>query len=496
MTARPLFFHLCLMTLLIPTLGWAANEAADSIISPNENAITAPEQSVPVKPDPVQPAPVQPVPHQSAPVKPAPAQPAPVKPVPVKPVPIIPAPAVPAAPVLTIKPAPINPAPASGTREPLPPLLSSQTIDIEVFIREDCLQCDKAREFLAKLQNLRPQLKIIIRDVRKEPAALELLKRMIQNQGATVIDYPAFVVGGQLIIGFSEELSTAQLILDSLATSNPTNQHSNNNEKNCESGNEISCGLIPPSPVVKPGNIVISVFGYSVPLSQIGLPLFTLAMGLLDGLNYGSTWALILMISLLSPMKNRPLMLAVAGTFITAQGIVYLALMAAWFNLLLRVDITQASQIVFASIAFIAGAIYFKNYMHFGQNISISSHEIAKPGIYTRIRKIVQAQNLVYALLGTIALAILVQLSELTYKSVLPALYTRVLTLQKLDSLSNYGYLLLYDFAYMLDDIIVLIMAVITLKQNRSQEKQGRLLKLISGLIMVGLGGYLLRTQL
>lgn len=74
----------------------------------------------------------------------------------------------------------------------------------------------------------------------------------------------------------------------------------------------------------------------------------------------------------------------------------------------------------------------------------------------------------------------------------LPALFTRILTLQQLSSLGYYGYLALYDLAYMLDDVIVLSIGVFTLSQRRLQEREGRWLKLISGMVMVGLGVYLL----
>ena len=44
----------------------------------------------------------------------------------------------------------------------------------------------------------------------------------------------------------------------------------------------------------------------------------------------------------------------------------------------------------------------------------------------------------------------------------------------------------------MLDDVIVLAIGVTTLSNRRLQEKEGRLLKLLSGLVMVALGIYLL----
>lgn len=463
MIIRQLLSNCCFILLLVPTLAWALNESETSPAGQSASG---------------EPAPVQPAPEQTTPAKPAPAPVVPAKPPLVLTAPAKPAP-VQSAPMQTAPTSPARVSPADATTE---------TIDIEVFVREDCLQCDRAKEFLAKLQNLQPQLKIITRDVRKEPAALVLLKRMAQNQGEAALDYPAFVVGGHLIIGFSEEASTAQLILDTLAVSHPASKDT----QNCETGTEPGCGLIPPVPVAKPEVATIKLFGYSVPLLQIGLPLFTVVMGLLDGFNHGSTWVLILMLSLLSPMKNRPLMFAIAGTFIAVQGLVYFILMALWLNLFLLIDISRISQIAIASIALLAGAIYLKNYLYFGHSLARLSHEITKPGTYTRIRKIVQAENLPAALLGTILLAILVQLGEFSYTSVFPALYTHALTMQQLDSLSNYGYLLLYDFAYMLDDVILLTIGLVTLSQPQLQEKQGRMLKLISGLVMVGIGAYLL----
>jgi hypothetical protein len=96
------------------------------------------------------------------------------------------------------------------------------------------------------------------------------------------------------------------------------------------------------------------------------------------------------------------------------------------------------------------------------------------------------------AIIGAVILAVLVQIVEFMCTSGFPALYTRILTLKQLDTVSYYGYILLYNVAYMLDDMIILSIGVITLSQHRLQEKEGRWLKFISGLAMVGLGIYLL----
>lgn len=369
---------------------------------------------------------------------------------------------------------------------------AAQPADIEVFVREGCPHCAKAEEFLAKLKLQRPELRIVIRDVQKDHAALERLQRIADNQAGVSVRVPAFAVGGQLIIGFSEEANTGQLILDSLARSRLKSLEAGKAPGSCEAEERLSCGAEAPTPALQQESFAFNFLGRRVSLEQLGLPLFTLAMGLLDGFNPCSMWVLILMISLLAPLNNRPRMFAIVSTFVAVEGIAYFIFMAAWLNLFLLIGLSRISEIIIAVLALVAGAINLKDFWRFGWGFTLSIPAAAKPGIYARMRKILEAKSLAAALLGVIVLAILVQIVELMCTSGLPALFTRILTRQQLSSLSYYGYLALYDFAYMLDDVIVLSIGVFTLSQRRLQEREGRWLKLVSGLVMVGLGVYLL----
>jgi hypothetical protein len=69
-----------------------------------------------------------------------------------------------------------------------------------------------------------------------------------------------------------------------------------------------------------------------------------------------------------------------------------------------------------------------------------------------------------------------------------PAIYTRVLSLYSLPTWDYYAYLILYNFAYMADDSLMLIIAVVTLSRRKLQEQGGRWLKLLSGSVMLVLG--------
>jgi len=382
--------------------------------------------------------------------------------------------------------APSSAAPAASAASSPPAAAALQTL--EVFVREGCPHCAKAEEFLARLAREQPALRIVIRDVLHEPAALDRLVELAQAHDAGTPRVPAFFTGGQLIFGFSEEAATDRLIRGALRGERAAAAASAPDALSCAAREESTCRREETPPEDR---FEITVFGHTLSLDDVGLPAFAFAMGLLDGLNPCSMWVLILMISLLATLNDRKRMLAIAGTFVLIEGIAYFVFMAAWLNLFLLIGLSRTSQLVIAGIAFVAGAINIKDFVRPGVGPSLSISEGSKPGIYARMRDILRAKSLPAAIAGVVVLALLVQVVEFLCTSGFPALFTRILTLRQLDTASYYGYLLLYNLAYMLDDIIVLAIGVVTLSHRRLQENEGRWLKLLSGVVMIALGAYL-----
>lgn len=378
------------------------------------------------------------------------------------------------------------PAPASAASTP-----AAATVRMEVFVREGCPHCAKAEEFLKELGRQRPELEISIRDVSKDAQALQRLQDIAREQHSGNARVPAFFVAGQLIFGYSEEASTDRLILGALqgVKARPADGAASGAE-------DTSCAAQENSPckqeVAAAETFELTMLGRTITLDDVGLPAFTIVMGLLDGLNPCSMWVLILMISLLATLNDRKRMLAIAGTFVLVEGIAYFVFMTAWLNLFLLIGLSRASQLAIAAIAIVAGLINMKDFVAPGVGFSLSISSKSKPGIYARMRAILQARSLPAAIVGVIVLALLVQVVEFLCTSGFPALFTRILTLRQMDTASYYGYLLLYNLAYMFDDIVVLAIGVTTLSNRRLQDKEGRWLKLISGVVMVGLGVYLI----
>lgn len=134
------------------------------------------------------------------------------------------------------------------------------------------------------------------------------------------------------------------------------------------------------------------------------------------------------------------------------------------------------------------GSLNVKDFAWLGRGLSLGIPEAAKPGIYARVRRVVTAERLGAALASAGVLALLVNTVELLCTAGLPALFTRILTLRELPAWTYHAYLALYNACYMLDDALVLVVAIATLSHHRLQEHGARWLKLVSGVVMLALG--------
>ncbi len=235
------------------------------------------------------------------------------------------------------------------------------------------------------------------------------------------------------------------------------------------------------------GSIRLPYFG-TLRVQEIGLPAFTFAVGLVDGFNPCAMWVLVFLLSVLVNIRDRWKIMAIAGTFVVVSGMAYFAFMAAWLNLFMLIGIARPVQITLGLFAIGIGLINIKDFIAFKKGFSLSIPESSKPGLYRRVRQIVNAKYLTAAIFGAIALAIVVNMIELLCTAGLPALYTQILSLQQLPLWENYLFLGLYISAYMLDDTLLLGAVVLTLSHRKLQEREGQWLKLLSGLVILVLG--------
>lgn len=225
---------------------------------------------------------------------------------------------------------------------------------------------------------------------------------------------------------------------------------------------------------------------------ELGLPAFTVLIGLIDGFNPCAMWVLLFLLSLLVNLRDRRKMFVVGATFVLTSGVVYFLFMAAWLNVFLLVGLSRLTQAILGLVALGIGLLNVKDFIAFHRGPTLSIPERAKPGLYARTRRLLEDKPLLSAMGGVVVLALLVNLVELACTAGLPAVYTQVLALRQLPPWQYYAYLALYNLAYIADDSAMLVLAVVTLSRRKLQERAGRWLKLLSGTVMLALGLMLL----
>ena len=345
------------------------------------------------------------------------------------------------------------------------PVTSEQPChSLEIFTKPGCPHCARAREFLSRLQNEYPDIRVTEHVVPNDHDQLVRLFRLSEEHGIEHPGAPTFLICKNLLLGFDTDQTTGAQIKELLGLTTVAN-----------TGSEA------------PGKIDSSWFG-TISVDRLGLPAFTFAIGLIDGFNPCAMWVLLMLLSVLVNLRDRKRLLLIAGTFVLVSGAVYFAFMAAWLNLFFIIGLTRSMQIIIGLIALLVGAVHIKDFISTNKGMSLSIPDSAKPTIYNRIRRVIYAENMLAAFLAVVVVAVLVNLVELLCTAGLPAVYTQILANQHLSSVGYYAYLLLYNIAYIFDDSIMVGIAVITLGSHKMQQVEGRWLKLVSGAVVLTLG--------
>ena len=352
----------------------------------------------------------------------------------------------------------------------------SRPVDVDVFVSATCPHCAAAKPFIERLRRERPDLLIRVADIADDSLARARLSEIARQRGMAAVGIPAFLIGGELIVGWDEGRTEAAIRARLPAR---------------RAGDSATRARPPPPDTTATGTIDLPLVG-PVDVRRVGLPAFSFAVGFIDGVNPCAMWALLYLLTLLATMRDRRRMFALGGTFVFVGGALYFAFIAAWFELFRFIGATRPVQLVLGSVALLAGAVHVKDFVALGHGVTLSIPEGAKPRLFSQARRVLTAENLAGAILAVAVFAVLVNVVELLCTAGLPAVYTQILSTQELARWEYYGNLGIYIGAYMLDDAIVLAAAIITLSRARLQKRAARWLELLSGLVLLLLGAALI----
>lgn len=367
---------------------------------------------------------------------------------------------------------------------------SLNIVYVYLFWGEGCPHCKAEKNYLNKLREKYKTIKIIDYEVWYNKQNAEKLERYSSAYGIKTAGVPVTFIGENSFIGFSEhtkkEIEEALLTCLNTECINPenfvlrkTNQSISNNFITKATPDVLECQ--------KKSNLVYIPWFGKIDSQDTSIPILTIIIAGLDSFNPCAFFVLFSLLGLLIHAKSRKKILLIGSTFVFFSGFIYFLFMSAWLNLFLIMGKVELITYVAGAIAFIIAIINIKDYFIFKKGVSLTIPDSAKPKLFDRMRRLLKSSSLIPILIGTTILAISANSYELLCTAGFPMIFTRILTLRNLSNIDYYMYLILYNIIYIIPLTIIVLIFTITLGKRNLTEWQGRVLKLVSGMMMLGL---------
>ncbi len=401
----------------------------------------------------------------------------------------------------------------------------NQTV-IYFFWGDGCPHCAAAKPFLARLARTYPGVQIRDFEVWYNEANREPFIQMAARFGFEPTGVPTIFIGQRYWIGFSERpigqeieayvaacalsgcpdagagvLSTTPARPTAVPTLAPPTPVPTPAAATKPTANPTSPSVVAQLPakqdaalaavgdpaVTRSSVLEVPLIG-SVDLATQSLALSTALIAFVDGFNPCSLWVLSVLLALTLHTGSRRKVFVIGLVFLTVTSLVYVLFIAGLFTMFTVIRFVGWIEVVVALMALFFGAVNIKDYFWYKEGISFTIADEKKPGLYRNMRRVLNAGESIPALIGaTIVMSAGVSLVEFSCTAGFPVLWTNLLASQGVAALTFVMLLALYMLIYQLDELGIFLAAVFSLRASRLEEKHGRILKLIGGMLMLTL---------
>ncbi len=362
------------------------------------------------------------------------------------------------------------------------------------FWGDGCPHCAAAKPVLASLQDRYPAFTVRDFEVWKHPENVAPFTAMAEAFGFEPSGVPTLFLGTDYWVGWSDaiqadvERAVAACVADGCPDAGAGVIADAPSPSPSPSPTPAPTDPANPGPAEPPpGYIELPLFG-RIDTTHQSLVVTTALIALVDGFNPCSLWVLTVLLALTLRTGSRRKTVIIGLVFISVTALVYALFIAGMFTFLTIVSIAPWVRVLVALVALAFALVNIKDYFWFREGISFTIPDEKKPGIYRRIRSVTASADSMPALVtGTVALAAGVSVVELACTAGFPVLWTNILADQGVGAATFVLLLLLYMVIYQLDELAVFGTAVVTLRASKLEEKHGRVLKLVGGMLMLTL---------
>lgn len=391
-----------------------------------------------------------------------------------------------------------------------PSVQTMEPVVIYFFWGDGCPHCAAAKPFLADLTKRYPSVVVRDYEVWKHPENRAPFFNMTAKFGFEPTAVPTIFIGDRYWVGYAEEPYAREIeetvaacvnngcpdagagVVEPLPT--PTSAVVAKAPAIAHAANDAAAQpaaaleIAAAAPVAAVSSVITLPLLGAIDLGAHSLLFSTALIAFVDGINPCSLWVLSVLLALTIHTGSRRKVFIIGFVFLTVTSLVYVLFIAGLFTMFTVLDWVPWIQALVALVALFFAIINIKDYFWYKEGVSLTIADEKKPGLYRSMRRVLAAGDSMPALIGAaIVMSAGASLIEFSCTAGFPMLWTNLVSAQGVTVGTFVMLLAVYMLIYQLDEIAIFAGAVIGLRASKLEEKQGRILKLIGGMLMLTL---------
>lgn len=334
-----------------------------------------------------------------------------------------------------------------------------------MFSSPTCPHCNDAKSFLSNLKN---EKKLDFKLTDYSMANNTELVNQFYNEFKVPANYrgavPIMFIGEKYLLGF--DANTTGVELENIF--NP-------------SADNI---------VVEGGKKIKLPFIGEINLLDFSFPVLAIILGIIDGFNVCSLGALVLILGLVIALKSRKRIFTLGAVFLLTTGVIYGLMIFLWHQLFTVLAPYLRSLELVVGILSILGGIYLLRefYKAYKSGPICSSNNILSR-LAPKVEKIFHNKTNWLLLVGVVILfSGAIAIIEFPCSAVIPVIFSGLLVEAGISQGLVLLYISLFILFYLLDEIIIFVIAVMTMKIKIVSPKFITFFNLLAAFIFLGLG--------
>ncbi len=324
--------------------------------------------------------------------------------------------------------------------------------------------CSKPEEHVGLFADYPVEVRIY--EVFHDEAGRDKYDQISKELGITAMGFPTLVFNDRYWLGFSETVQ--EEIIFAIEASLEQRE------------------------VESEGSIVrLPLFG-EVDLQAAPILLTTVLIAFLDGFNPCSLFVLTFLLAIIIHSASRKKIFLIGFTFLLVTSAVYGLFILGILNIMVFAARLFWIRNIIAALVIVVGLFGIKDFLVAQEGPTFSIPEKHKSKFYKQVRRIFYTDSVLPMIGATAVMGLGIALVELPCTAGFPFIWSTIVA--GMDLSTNYFVLLfaIYILIYLLDEVVIFMVAVIKMRSAKMTEEQGRTLKLVAGTLMLVLGLILL----